>query len=100
MIALTAIFRAKPGQGDAMQKALDEMTAYVTLNEPGTFGFYVVRDGDDPLRFITYERFKDRAAMDAHNTSKYRDEWVARFGALFDGALKIHTGAETAAKHG
>lgn len=99
MIALTAIFRAKPGEGDAMQKALDEMTDYVTRSEPGTLGFYVCRDGDDALRFITYERFVDRAALDAHNTSKYRDGWIARFGALFDGGLTLHIGAETAAKH-
>jgi len=99
MIALTAIFRAKPGQGEAMQKALDEMTAHVSASEPGTLGFYVCRDGDDPLRFITYERFKDRAALDLHNTSSYRDSWIARHGALFDGELVLHIGTETAAKH-
>ena len=99
MIVLNAIFRAKPGQGEAMQAALDEMTAHVIRNEPGTLGFYVCRDGEDPLRFITYERFADRAAMDAHNGSAYRDGWVRRHGALFDGELTIYSGRETAAKH-
>lgn len=99
MIFLNAIFRAKPGTGDAMQAALDEMTAYVIQNEPGTTGFYVCRDGEDPLRFITYERFVDRAALDAHNSSAYRDQWVERFGALFDGDLVRYIGRETAAKH-
>jgi quinol monooxygenase YgiN len=99
MIVLTAIFRAKPGQGDALQAALDEMTAYVVANEPGTLGFYVCRDGDDPLRFITYERFRDPEALEAHNTSSYRDNWVARFGVLFDGELVRYIGRETAAKH-
>ncbi len=99
MIVLTAILRAQPGKGDAMQAALDEMTAYVIQNERGTIGFYVCRDGDDPLRFITYERFADRAALDAHNTSAYRDTWIARYGALLDGDLVLYIGRETAAKH-
>ena len=38
MIVLSAIFRAKPGKGDAMQTALDEMTAHVIQNERGTVG--------------------------------------------------------------
>lgn len=99
MIFLNAIFRAKPGKGDAMQAALDEMTTHVTQNEPGTAGFYVCRDDDDPLRFITYERFVDRAALDRHNNSAYRDKWVERYGALFDGELVRYIGRETAAKH-
>lgn len=99
MIVLTAILRAKSGKGDAMQAALDEMTAHVLANEPGTLGFYVCRDDDDPLRFITYERFRDRGALDAHNTSTYRDDWIARFGALLDGELVRYIGRETAAKH-
>ncbi len=99
MIVLNAIFRAKAGKGDAMQAALDEMTAHVIQNERGTIGFYVCRDGDDPLRFITYERFADRAALDAHNSSAFRDQWIARYGALFEGELVRYVGRETAAKH-
>ncbi|MSO69209.1 MAG: antibiotic biosynthesis monooxygenase [Alphaproteobacteria bacterium] len=99
MIFLNAIFRAKPGKGDALQAALGEMTAHVIQNEPGTAGFYVCRDGEDPSRFITYERFVDRAALEAHNTSAYRDQWVALYGALIDGDLVRYIGHETAAKH-
>ena len=100
MIALMALFRAQPGQGDAMAAALAEMTRYVAASEPGTRGFYVCRDESDPLGFITYERFTDQAALETHNSSAYRDRWIAQYGALFDGALVRHSGPEIACKHG
>lgn len=99
MIALNAILRAKAGQADAMRAALDEMTAYVTRDEPGTVGFYVGQDREDPCMFVTYERFQDEAAMDSHNTSAYRDSWVAKYGDLFDGDIVRYICSECAVKH-
>jgi quinol monooxygenase YgiN len=97
MIALTAVFRARAGEGEALARALAEITDHVGANEPGTLGFYVVRDQEEPLRFITYERFRDHAALEAHNGSAYRDRWIARYGALIDGGLTRYVGVETAA---
>ncbi len=87
MITLNAILRAKPGQADELARALQEIGNYVEANEPGTVGFYVGHDTEDPLVFNTYERFIDRAAMDAHNESAYREEWGAKYGGLFDGDI-------------
>ena len=85
MITLNAILRAKPGQADALARALSEIGDYVEAYEPGTVSFYVGRDTEDTLIFNTYERFVDREAMDAHNESTYREEWGAKYAALFDG---------------
>ena len=87
MITLNAILRAKPGQADKLVRALHEIGDYVEANEPGTVSFYVGHDMEDPLVFNTYERFVDREAMDAHNSSGYRDEWGAKYGALFEGEI-------------
>ncbi len=95
LIALNAIFRAKAGSGDAMAAALEEMARHVEASEPGTISFFVARDREDPLRFITYERFSDIPAMDAHNTSDYRDAWIARHGDLFEGDLVRYICDET-----
>lgn len=85
MITLNAILTAKPGCAQKLEQALAEIGEYVSRNEPGTVGFYVGRDSEDPLRFNTYERFVDHQAMDAHNESAYRVEWGAKHGGLFDG---------------
>jgi len=99
MIALTAILRSKAGQADALCAALAEMTDYIERDEPGTVGFYVSQALDDPNQFVTYERFRDEAAMETHNNSAYRDSWVAKYGDLFDGELTIYICRERAAKH-
>lgn len=85
MITLNAVLRANSGCEDKLHRALTDIGEYVSLNEPGTVGFYVGRDIDDPLNFNTYERFVDHQAMDAHNQSAYRVEWGAKHGDLFDG---------------
>ncbi|MDP6474145.1 MAG: putative quinol monooxygenase [Alphaproteobacteria bacterium] len=84
MITLNAVLTAKPGCADKLEQALAEIGEYVRHNEPGTIGFYIGRDIEDPLNFNTYERFVDQQAMDAHNQSAYRAEWGAKYGALFD----------------
>ncbi len=64
---------------------------HVRVNEPGTLGFYVSRDLEEPTVFTTYERFADRAAMDAHNGS----DGVARFfhatRPILDGPVTLHS---------
>ena len=85
MITLNAILKAKPGCEETLLKALVEIGDYVSHNEPGTVGFFIGRDTENPLIFNTYERFVDHQAMDAHNESAYRVEWGAKHGALFDG---------------
>lgn len=98
MLTLNAILRAKPGAGDALANALAEMTRHVSENEPGTVSFFVARSAEDPLVFVTYERFRDRAAMEAHNTSQYRDSWIENYGGFFDGDIVRYIGDEVAAK--
>ena len=87
MITLNAILKAKPGCAEKLAQALAEIGEYVSRNEPGTVGFFVGRDTEDPLQFNTYERFVDRHAMDAHNESAYRVEWGDKYAALFDGSV-------------
>ena len=98
MLTLNAILKAKRGSADALADALGEMTRYVSENEPGTISFFVGRDVDDRETFVTYERFADRAAMETHNTSAYRDEWVNKYGGLLDGDIVRYICDEVAVK--
>ena len=87
MITLNVILTAKPGCAQKLEQALVEIGEYVSRSEPGTVGFYVGHDRENPLRFNTYERFVDQEAMDAHNESAYRVKWGAEHSALFDGEV-------------
>ena len=97
MLSITAVLRAKPGDEAKLLSALLDVAAHVGANEPGTLGFHVSRDLDNPAVFTTYERFADRAAMDAHNAS----DAVARFfqiaRPILDGPVTLHSCEEVEA---
>ena len=93
MVTITALLRAKPGHGDDMLAALRRVAAYVGASEPGTRGFHVCRDLQDPLAFTTYERFVDQAAMDLHNEVAAA-RFVAEAGGWIDGDVTLRTGEE------
>lgn len=98
MLTITAIIRAKKGSEAAMRQALIEVAEHVRSNEPDTVGFYISQDASDPCVFTTYERFRDKAAMDRHNGS----ETVARFFGIakpmLDGNVTLITSTELFAK--
>jgi quinol monooxygenase YgiN len=98
MLTITAVIRAKKGHEDTMRRALLEVAENVRIDEPNTIGFFVSQDQADACVFTTYERFRDQAAMDAHNNS----EVVARFFGIakpiLDGDVVLVTGTEVSAK--
>lgn len=98
MLTLTAIIQAKKGSDETMRQALLDVAENVRANEPDTVGFFVSQDASDTCRFTTYERFKDKAAMDRHNNS----ETVARFFGIakpiLDGEVILITATELSAK--
>ncbi|EFH09567.1 putative quinol monooxygenase [Pseudoroseomonas cervicalis] len=89
MISITAILRAREGEGEALLAALREVAAHVRAAEPGTRGFFVSRDLDDPALFTTYERFADRAAMEAHNGSPAVARFFELAGPLLEGPVTL-----------
>ncbi|GHE01162.1 antibiotic biosynthesis monooxygenase [Defluviimonas sp. 20V17] len=98
MLTITAVIRAREGTQDVMRRALLDVAAHVQAHEPGTLGFHISQDVDDPCLFTTYERFTDRAAMDLHNGS----DAVARFFGIakliLDDKVVLVTAREISAK--
>lgn len=90
MLFITAVLRAKPGEEAKLLAALLDVAVHVRADEPGTLGFHVSSDLEDPTVFTTYERFANRAAMDTHNGS----DAVARFfhaaRPTLDGPVTLH----------
>ncbi len=98
MITLNAHLKSKPGCEPELLKALEEIGEYVRQSEPGTVGFFVGQDTEDPTHFNTYERFVDEKAMDLHNNSQYRAKWGQEYGHLIEGNVQRYICTEVVSK--
>lgn len=55
-------YRALPGQETIAQRELTALVAIVVENEPDCSGIEILRDIDDGIRLILYERWSSREA--------------------------------------
>lgn len=69
---LTVIARltAKPDQVEALGESLQQLVI-PTRQEPGSLGYVLHRDNNDPAVWILYETWTSRAALDAHFEQPY-----------------------------
>ncbi len=98
MLAITAVIRVKRGHEDTMRRALLEVAENVRLNEPDTVGFFISQEQDNPSVFTTYERFRDQAAMDAHNNSTVVARFFGIAKPILDGDVILVTSTELSTK--
>ena len=98
MLAITAVIRVKRGHEDTMRRALLEVAENVRLNEPDTVGFFISQEQDNPSVFTTYERFRDQAAMDAHNDSAVVARFFGIAKPILDGDVILVTSTELSTK--
>ena len=74
MRTMLARYRTQPGQGDAVEAALQKMAAAVARDEPGCLLYRAARSVDEPDVFVLYEEYVDEAALLAHReTPHFRD---------------------------
>lgn len=70
MIVLIALFKAKPGQEKELEQTLKAMIPEVQ-NEEGTTMYILNRAAADSGQFVFYEMYKDKAALEFHNSTPY-----------------------------
>jgi quinol monooxygenase YgiN len=80
MICLAVTFVVKPGHEDEAICLFARLTE-ATRAEPGCRMYLAHRSTDDPRRFLLYEQYDDRAALDAHRDSDHFARLAA--GGLF-----------------
>ena len=98
MLTITAVIRVKKGHEDTMRRALLEVAENVRLSEPDTIGFFISQEQDNPSIFTTYERFRDQAAMDAHNNSAVVARFFGIAKPILDGDVILVTSTEISIK--
>jgi quinol monooxygenase YgiN len=72
-----AILHAKPGQDAALLKQLKDVQRG-TRAEPGNLVYDIHHSVDDPLLFVVFEAFVDRAAFDRHRREPHTLEFSQR----------------------
>ena len=81
-----------------MKRALFDVIEAVRRTEPDTLNYYVGQSADDPTVFTTFERFRDRAAMEKHNNSPAVAKFVEVAGPELADKVVLHTCNELASK--
>jgi quinol monooxygenase YgiN len=89
MIGFTAILVSKTGKEQQLEEALTNMVANVQ-NEEGTVTYILCRSQDNPKQFTCYEKYKDQAALDYHNSTPHMSELIAKLDVLLEEDVKIN----------
>ena len=84
-----ARFVVHEGRRDEALAVLDEMIRQVA-HEPGTHVYQVLTDRDAPDVIWCYERYRDEAALKAHQGSSVHDAIVPKLRALLTSETKIN----------
>ena len=77
MVILHVYIHVKP-------EHLDEFIAATLVNaensrkEPGVARFDIIRQEDDPTRFVLCEVYRNTAAVDRHRETAHYNEWVGK----------------------
>ncbi|GAA2177742.1 hypothetical protein GCM10009847_05040 [Leucobacter tardus] len=79
---ITIVEVADASAGDAFEEVARSLAAH-SRREPGNLSFSVSRDVVRPTRFVFHDRWRDTAAMIAHEQSAHFQTGIERAAALF-----------------
>ncbi|UOF90356.1 antibiotic biosynthesis monooxygenase [Fodinisporobacter ferrooxydans] len=89
MIAFTATLTAKPGKEKELEEALIDMVSKVQ-NEEGALAYILHRAKHDAAKFTVYEKYKDQAALDYHDSTPHMKELLAKLDLLLDEEIQLN----------
>ena len=75
MIVLKVDMLVKPGTEEKCKEYIRIMQEH-SRKEPGCLQYIGHQSIDDPRRFLLYEQYKDKAALDAHRNASYFKQYV------------------------
>ena len=86
-VTVIASLKVKPGMEEEARAALLAAVA-PTRAEPGCLAYDLHQSTSDPTSFLFYERWHDRASLDAHAASAapHRQMLRQQLGGMVDGA--------------
>lgn len=72
---VAALWRAKEGEEEAVQRAIEIMTP-LSRQEPGCLAYQAQRSTTDPRLFFLYEQYVNEAGYEAHMTTPHFEQHV------------------------
>ncbi|HET7876937.1 MAG TPA: putative quinol monooxygenase [Methylomirabilota bacterium] len=81
MHVIVAEFRTRPDRAEALGRVLDRQARNSVEREPGCLVFDVCQD-EDPTKFLLYEVYRDRAAIEAHRKTAHYAQFRAASAPL------------------
>lgn len=97
MLTLVATIKVKAGSEEVAERALKKMIEYVKTAEPGTVRYTLHRQ-KDPTKFLMYEQYVSKDAMDAHGQTDAIKELFGTLGPILDGGPSLDIWEETDGK--
>ncbi len=89
MITIMARITARAGSEDELRQVLEHLLA-PTRQEVGCVSYELFHNQDNPLDFVTVERWREQSAADAHLATQHVAAAIQRAGALMTAAPLIH----------
>jgi len=77
MIAIVAKLPIKEGKVEEAIEAIKELMVHVA-KEDGTLMYTLNKDTSNPSTIVIMERYKDKAALDAHSSTPHFKEFFAK----------------------
>lgn len=90
MIGVVAILKVKEGEEGTFEAAIKEAVAAVTAEEPGNLQYEAFKHTAEDRTFVIMERYKDKAALDAHGKSDHFQQLFKILGGILEGAPQLH----------
>ena len=85
MVSVIAKLPLQEGQVETAIAAIKEFMAVVAKEEEGTLSYTLNRDPQNPGTLVFIERYRDKAALDAHMASPHFQAFFAKGMALLAG---------------
>ena len=91
MIVVVAVMKARKGKEQEMEDALRWIIPQVE-SEPGTLQYILHRAKKDAGKFLFYEKYRDKNALNTHGSTAYFAELFGKIAPLLDGdpAIEIY----------
>jgi len=88
MITVIAVMKAKKGTEQEMEQALRDVVKDVA-GEEGTLAYVLNRAKKDPQKFLMYEKYRDKEALNHHGSTPHFAAMFQKIAPLLDGDPSI-----------
>ncbi|QTH44182.1 antibiotic biosynthesis monooxygenase [Cohnella sp. LGH] len=88
VVVFSVDLKAKPGKEQELEEALKSMIPDVQ-NEDGALVYALHRVKGRPGEFYFYERYKDQAALEFHDSEPYTKRLIANLSELLAEEMKV-----------